>query len=314
MSYLDNNGSAARVRAVCIGGGTGQPNSLRALRYMGCDIDAVVAMADDGRSTGFLRRRAHILPPGDVRKCLVALAGDPKSPFALSLEHRLPYLQDHALGNLLIASLIEEGLDFEGAVSELERLLQCVGHVHPSTTSDVRLVARTRSGIDISGQWDISHSPEPIDSVFLEPGDVPASIAALGAIERADLLILGPGSLFTSIIPNLLVPQIADAVRASGAPRVFVAPLVDEQGETRGMDVLDCVKALEAHGLEGALDCVCVQSAGDGVDGRLDALRDVVPYVVEGDFAQYDNPSAHDPIRLCAAFEEVLQTCRLQRR
>lgn len=119
------------IRAVSIGGGTGQPRAIAALRHMGASIDSVVAMADDGGSTGVLRERAGILPPGDVRKCLSALAGDPECAFARAFAHRFPYIDDHALGNLVLTALAEETDSFSQAIRVCEELLRCVGHVHP---------------------------------------------------------------------------------------------------------------------------------------------------------------------------------------
>ena len=249
------------LRAVSIGGGTGQPRLIAALRLMGAHIDSVVAMADDGGSTGLLREREHIVPPGDVRKCLSALAADPTAPLARAFAHRFPYIDDHALGNLLLVALAKETDSFVGAIRTCERLLECVGHVHPSTLELVSLSGRTREGDAVYGQARISYGLRTMSEVRLEPACPAANEEAVEAILNADLVVLGPGSLFTSIIPNVLVPGIRDALAATSATRVFVCPKIDSLGETAGMSVADHVGALVACGLEGALDAVLVHRA-----------------------------------------------------
>ena len=250
-----------RLKAVSIGGGTGQPRLIAALRLMGAQIDSVVAMADDGGSTGLLREQEHVVPPGDVRKCLSALAADPETPLARAFAHRFPYIDDHALGNLLLVALAKETGSFTEAIAACEGLLGCIGHVHPSTLELVSLSGRTRAGETVHGQAQISYGMQTFERVWLEPADAAANEAAVRAILDADLVALGPGSLFTSIIPNVLVGGIRDALRETHAVRVFVCPKIDSLGETNGMSVADHVEALAAHVLDGALDAVLVHSA-----------------------------------------------------
>ena len=250
-----------RLKAVSIGGGTGQPRLIAALRLMGAQIDSVVAMADDGGSTGLLREQEHVVPPGDVRKCLSALAADPETPLARAFAHRFPYIDDHALGNLLLVALAKETGSFAEAIAACEGLLGCIGHVHPSTLELVSLSGRTRASETVHGQAQISYGTQTFERVWLEPADAAANEAAVQVILDADLVALGPGSLFTSIIPNVLVGGIRDALRKTHATRVFVCPKIDSLGETNGMSVADHVEALAAHGLDGALDAVLVHSA-----------------------------------------------------
>lgn len=250
-----------KLKAVSIGGGTGQPRLIAALRLMGARIDSVVAMADDGGSTGLLREQEHVVPPGDVRKCLSALAADPGAPLARAFSHRFPYIDDHALGNLLLVALAKETGSFTEAISACEGLLGCIGHVHPSTLELVSLSGRTRAGATVRGQARISYGGQTFERVWLEPADAVANDAAVRAILDADLVALGPGSLFTSIIPNVLVGGIRDALRATHAVRAFVCPKIDSLGETNGMSAADHVEALARHGLEGALDVVLVHRA-----------------------------------------------------
>lgn len=253
--------SCQGLKAVSIGGGTGQPRLISALRLMGAHIDSVVAMADDGGSTGLLREQEHVVPPGDVRKCLSALAAEPDAPLARAFAHRFPYIDDHALGNLLLVALAKETGSFTEAIAVCEELLGCVGHVHPSTLELVSLSGRTCEGDVVRGQAQISYGMRTFSQVWLEPADAAANKAAVDAIMSADLVVLGPGSLFTSIIPNVLVDGIREALRATRAARVFVCPKIDSLGETNGMSVADHVEALARHGMDGALDAVLVHSA-----------------------------------------------------
>lgn len=250
-----------RLRAVSIGGGTGQPRLIAALRLMGAHIDSVVAMADDGGSTGLLREREHMVPPGDVRKCLSALAADPASPLARAFAHRFSYIDDHALGNLLLVALSKEEGSFTAAIRTCERLLGCIGHVHPSTLDLVSLSGRTREGLVVHGQANISYGMRSFEEVWLDPADAEADRDAVDAIMGADLVVLGPGSLFTSIVPNVLVPGIRDALVSTAARRVFICPKIDSLGETSGMSVADHVEVLASCGLRGALDAVLVHRA-----------------------------------------------------
>ena len=251
------------IRAVSVGGGTGQPQLIRALRVLGCHIDSVVAMADDGGSTGLLRECAHVVPPGDIRKCISALAADPDSPLARAFAHRFPYIQDHALGNLLLVALAEETGSFVEAVADCERILECVGHVHPSTLDSITLAGKTVDGDIVEGQARISYGLRPFERVWLDSDRVAVNDAAARAILDADLVVLGPGSLFTSIVPNVLVPGIRDAIVRTHALRVFVCPKIDSLGETSGMSASDHVEALLGYGLAGAIDLVLVHRGSE---------------------------------------------------
>jgi uncharacterized cofD-like protein len=215
-------------------------------------------MADDGGSTGAIRRAMGAIPPGDVRNCLVALARDPDSPIARSMQRRLPVAANHSLGNLLLTTLAEECGSFVEAVRSLERALGCIGHVHPSTTEFLTLHGITRDGRRITGEDMIGHGPCTLRRVWLEPDAPAACDDAVQAIRSADLVILGPGSLFTSIIPNVLVPGITRALRETSATRVFVCPKADTQYESWGLAADEYVTALFDHGLEGCVDPVLV--------------------------------------------------------
>ncbi len=252
------NVGGTQTRAVSIGGGTGQPNAIRALRGAGCSVSAIVAMADDGGSTGLLREKMGLNPPGDIRKCLVAMADDPESPLARAFEHRFGFSDNHTLGNLLIAALTEETGSFVEAVAQCNRMLGCHGTVLPSTLDDVVLCGTTRDGLEFRGEATLGTGPCALSRVWLSPRRPEAYGPAVEAILEADIVVLGPGSLFTSVIPNLLVPGILDALKRTRAPKVYVCSMADMQGESWGLNAEEYVDALLSHGLEGHLDAVLI--------------------------------------------------------
>jgi uncharacterized cofD-like protein len=256
--------SKAPPRAVVIGGGTGAPVSIRALLSLGVQTGAVVAMADDGGSTGMLREHTGMVPPGDIRKCLVAMAADPAGTWARAFRQRFSYVNDHALGNLMLTALYEASGSFPRAIALCGQLLEARGMVYPSTLESIQLTGLTRDGRRISGQANICASDTALASVTLEPSRPEAYAPALDALREADLIVLGPGSLFTSIIPNLLVPGVTDAIRASRAVTVFLCSLADKQGETWGLNSAELVEALLEHGMEGLLDVVVVHRPAEG--------------------------------------------------
>ncbi|HBT95562.1 MAG TPA: YvcK family protein [Coriobacteriia bacterium] len=245
-----------KKRAVVIGGGTGAPVSIRALLRIGADTSAVVAMSDDGGSTGMLRTHTGIIPPGDIRKCLVAMARDPHSTWVKTFKKRYPYINNHSLGNLIITALYDNSGSFTEAIGLCAELLDAQGNVYPSTLESVVLRGRTRDGRFIDGQANICKSDTALSTVSLDPAQPRAHIPALQAIRDADLIVLGPGSLFTSIIPNLLVPGVVEAIREGNAITLFLCSLADMQGETWGLNAAELVEALLDHGMRGLLDIV----------------------------------------------------------
>lgn len=251
------------MRAVSIGGGTGQPNSIRALRSLGLDTTAIVAMADDGGSSGILRERIGIIPPGDIRKCLVAMATDPEDPIVQAFSYRFPYIEDHALGNLLLTALADVTDSFEDAISVCGHLVAAEGYVFPSTLENVTLGGMTCDGRIVDGQARIGEGPTALERVWLIPHHPEAYEPAVRAIREADVIVLGPGSLFTSIIPNLLVPGIRDAIHESSATTIFVCSLADMQGETWGLSAVEHLRALLDHGMQDRLDVMLVHKPKD---------------------------------------------------
>ncbi|MDR0888979.1 MAG: YvcK family protein [Coriobacteriales bacterium] len=249
------------VNIVVIGGGTGAPKSIQASLALGADTSAVVAMADDGGSSGLIRSSTGQLPPGDVRKCLIAMADDAKAGWAQAFSYRFDYINGHALGNLILSALTDVAGSLPKAIERCETLLGCRGHVYPSTLDSIILCGHTRDGRDINGQADICASSTAIDSVSIKP-DAAAYAPAVNAILNADVILLGPGSLFTSIIPNLLVRGITRAIRESGAIVIFVAPLADAQGETWGFSYAETLESLLSYGLDGALSAMLINNPG----------------------------------------------------
>jgi uncharacterized cofD-like protein len=312
-------------RAVAIGGGTGLPAVLHCLVELGFDTSAVVTMADDGGSSGKLRTQLGMLPPGDIRNCLVALSDDRTGLLGPLFQYRFPEgegLAGHALGNLIIAALADLTGSFPEAIAACEGYLHARGHVHPSTLVDVELHGVDRAGGHLSGQARLAVSPNPLECVHLEPEWPAAYPPALEAIAAADVIIIGPGSLYTSLIPNLLVAGVAEAICASHARRVYVCNVANMRGETGGLDAADHVAALAEHGLAGAVDLVlvhepcpegtsvCDDVAGvepvlvdDAVRARIEALG---PEIIAENLADPEDPVRHSRAALCRTLERVV--------
>ncbi|HEY5250081.1 MAG TPA: gluconeogenesis factor YvcK family protein [Acidimicrobiales bacterium] len=279
-------------RVVAVGGGHGLAASLRAARLYAGSVTAIVSVADDGGSSGRLRRQMGIVPPGDLRTCLVALADD-EALLARVFEQRFDSETDeltgHALGNLIIAGLMAAAGDVQRGLDEAGRLLGAGGRVIPAATEPVVLKASSEDG-DIEGQTAVQDTPH-IQRVSVIPADAVAPPPALAALAQADQILVGPGSLFTSVLAALAVPGIADGLRSASAPIVYVANLRPQPAETEGFDVADHVAALVAHGI----DVTTVVA-----DTTAIALGDLDVPTVVGPLAKA-NGLAHDPVRLAAA-------------
>ena len=293
------------MKVVGIGGGHGLATSLQAARLYSDDVSAVVTVADDGGSSGRLTRELRILPPGDIRNCLVELSENPE--LAELWQHRFTSgaLTGHTVGNLIIAALTERTGDFAEAVEVAGRLLSVKGHVYPATTEKVAMRARVDGGV-VKGQVAVAQSRLPIQAVYLEPADPPAYGPAVDAIRAADQIVLGPGSLFTSLIATLLVPGIARALTETSARRVFVCNSRMQKGETEGLSATAHVEALLAHVGPYTVDAVVVQAPVVGDDGVVvdsGALHSLNLEVVEADVARADG--GHVPERLAAVLSTL---------
>lgn len=306
-------------KVVAIGGGTGLSTLLRGMKNRTGNLTAIVTVADDGGSSGRLRRTLGLPPPGDVRNCLAALSDD-EDLLTQLFQYRFSgegELEGHAFGNLLIAALAGVTGSFERGVLEAGRVLAIRGRVLPATLVDVSLVADKAHVIDaqafrIEGESSIPAVPGQVTRVHLEPNDAPAYPEAIRALLAADLIAIGPGSLYTSILPNLLVPEIADAVRASRAFKVFICNIATQSGETDGYDCGGHLRALEEHTGRGLVDIMLVNECRtatfpDGVvPVRLSGNGLDVP-VATDDVADPDRPGQHDPRRLADTLLRLLE-------
>lgn len=245
---------------VAVGGGTGLPNLLLGLKEYTDNLTAIVTVADDGGSSGRLRRQFKMLPPGDFRNCLVALA-DEEPLMGRLFQHRFARkgeLQGHTFGNLFLTALAEVTGDFSRALAESTRVLAVRGRVVPVTLDLVQLAAKLKNGRVVRGESRIAKAGSPIDHVMLVPARVHANPDAVKAIARADILVFGPGSLYTSVIPNLLVPEIRDAVEAARCLKLYVCNVMTEPGETDGFSAADHLDALHKVLGNGGLNAVVV--------------------------------------------------------
>jgi uncharacterized cofD-like protein len=251
-----------------LGGGNGIPNVLRGLAALAregrpIEITAIVATADDGGSSGRIRSQRGGLPPGDLRNCLLALADDADAAFGRLFAHRYEGVGDlagHSLGNLLIMALAEQEGCYVKAVEAAGRMLRTRGRVLPATAYALRLVGETVAGERISGESRIGAAPAAIRSVWLEPAAPEPADGVLHALATADLVVLGPGSLFTSLLPVMLVRGVADAVRTSPGTKVLVGNLMTQPGETVGMTMADHLDALDRHAGEALVDTLLLNA------------------------------------------------------
>ena len=251
------------IKIIAIGGGTGLSNLLRGLKKYSRDITAVVTMSDAGSSSGIIRKVFKTLPPGDIRKCLAALSNEYKL-LSEVFEYRFPegsdFLSGHPLGNIWLAALIQKYGSFEKALKVSHHLLDAIGNVYPSTLDNVQLVAKFVDGKQVTGEDKIPTTGKKIKKVFYNRKKVFAYKKSVKAIKNADLIIIGPGSLYTSIIPNLLVFGIAKAIKKNQGVKIFVANCSTERGETEGMSVADHFKAIKNHLGGGIFDYALVNN------------------------------------------------------
>ena len=311
----------ADLRVVALGGGHGLSASLSALRHVVSDLTAVVTVADNGGSSGRLRREFGVLPPGDLRQALAALCGDDDwgRTWARVLQHRFSSdgeMDKHAVGNLLIVALWEllgehvDGLDWVG------RLLGAQGRVLPMSVAPIDIIAAVR-GIDpddrhalrtVRGQVEVASTSGQVVSVALEPKEPPACPEALVAVNAADWVVLGPGSWFTSVIPHLLVPELREALVTSRARKVVTLNLEPQTGETDGFSPENHLEVLGSHAPDLKLDVVLAdrKSVVDPEQLRATAASFGADLVV-ADVAAEDGSPRHDPVKLANAYAGILR-------
>lgn len=245
---------------VAVGGGTGLSTLLKGLKAFTRNITAVVAVTDEGGSSGRLRTEWGVLPPGDVRNCMVALAeNDNALKRILDFRFDRGDLAGHSLGNLLLLAVTEMCGDFRVAVEQMNHLLAIRGKVLPVTTEDITLVGRTRDGTRVRGELEISERGRDLQEIWLEPQNASPLPDVMSAVDGADIILLGPGSLFTSVIPNLLLPEFARKLREAPAPKVYICNLMTQPEETEGMNVLQHLEWVAAA-LGTVPECVIVNS------------------------------------------------------
>ena len=251
-------------KIVTVGGGTGLSVLLSGLKEYTSNITAIVTVADDGGSSGRLRQQFDILPPGDIRNCLVALADAPalmRDLFQFRFD-KTSELSGHSFGNLFITVMTKLTGDFEKAIKETSKVLALRGQVIPSTLNNVMLVAEHKDGSITEGEEKIPKANIPIKRVSLKPSTSAATPEAIKAIEEAQIIVLGPGSLYTSIIPNLLIKEITEAIAASGAIKVYVCNIMTQPGETDGYRASEHIKTLVNHSHPRILD-YCILNSGE---------------------------------------------------
>ncbi len=288
---------------VALGGGHGLSAALTGVRRYAGSITAVVSVADDGGSSGRLRKIHDVPAPGDARKCLEALAAS-DTIWREAFEHRFAggELDGHALGNLIILGLAQVLGDFGRALEEAGRLLKCAGRVLPATSDPVVLWADTGApGSSVEGQVAVANTTEPIRHIHIVPEDAKAHPEVVAAIELADQVVLAPGSLFTSLMPVLCVPAIRDALTAARGRIVHVCNLRPQVPETLGLDATDHLRAVLAHGAR--VDAFLYQEAGALVADEL-VIRSLGIEPVAADLAG-PNGLVHDPARLAKALEAL---------
>lgn len=251
-----------KANIVVIGGGTGLSAILRGLKTFPVDITAIVTVADDGGSSGRLRKELNIPPPGDVRNVLVALSE--VEPLVERLfQHRFENgngLSGHSLGNLLLAGMTSITGDFAKGVHELSRVLNVRGKVFPAANQSIVLQAEMSDGSIVIGESMIPQARKKIKRVFLTPDDIQPLPETINAIKKADLIVIGPGSLYTSVLPNLLVPGIAEEVKKSAASKVYICNVMTQPGETDGYTVSDHVNSVVNHVGEGIINTIIVNN------------------------------------------------------
>ena len=307
------------IKVVAIGGGTGLSALLRGIKTYTSNITAIVTVADDGGSSGTLRRELGVLPPGDFRNCLAALADDEALTTQL-FQYRFGQgksLDGHAFGNLFITAMANVSGSFEQALVESSHVLAITGRILPSTLSDVALSVEVRVGDQVQrvdGESAITHSGGKIERLILHPSGVRPYPDTIRAILDADLIVLGPGSLYTSVLPNLLINGIPEAIRASRGLTLYVCNVATQHGETDGYSVIDHVEAIERHVGSKIADAVLANSRTDvawrdapqGVGEMLHAESSsaLLP-IITADVIDEAYPWRHDSLKVAKA---VMQT------
>jgi uncharacterized cofD-like protein len=324
------------LRVVAIGGGTGLSTLLKGLKQFALrpgetaagrstspvirDLCAVVTVSDDGGSSGRLRKELKMLPPGDIRNCIVALSED-EATLSKLFRHRFEKgsgLEGHSFGNLFLAALTSITEDFSEAVRLSSEILLTRGHIYPATTSSIELEALMEDGTRVRGETTITASKGRIQELFLVPPDVEPMPQTLDAIAHADIITIGPGSLFTSLIPNLLVRGISQAIVGSAATKAYICNLMTQANESLGLTAADHIRALNRHAQEQIFDYALINrtpvsddlkakyahEGGCQIVNDFDAIEALGVIPVLGDYLEEDGVARHNTTRVA---QDLLQ-------
>ncbi|WP_145523688.1 YvcK family protein [Virgibacillus sp. SK37] len=310
-------------RVVVIGGGTGMPVLLRGLKNLPIDLTALVTVADDGGSTGRIRSEMAIPAPGDIRNVIAALSD--AEPMLLDLfQHRFSDgngLSGHSLGNLLLAAMTSITGDFYDGIQEISRVLNVKGDIFPISNQNMTLHARFTDGTYVSGESNIPKANKKIERVFLEPNPIKPLPNAVRAIENADLVIISPGSLFTSIMPNLIIPQIDVALRETQGKVVYICNVMTQPGETTGFTASDHIQAIQNHIGTGCVDSIVVHNEpieqsiraiyaeenAEPVVYDIEKLVDMGLEIIEGDIINHSNKTVrHDKEKIAKLLFSII--------
>lgn len=313
-----------KPKVVVVGGGTGMPVLLRGLKNLPIDLIAVVTVADDGGSTGRLRTEMAIPAPGDIRNVIAALS-DAEPMLVELFQHRFEVgngLSGHSLGNLLLAAMTSVTGDFYDGIKEISRVLNVKGTIYPISTENLSLHAKMEDGTIVSGESNIPLSNKKIDHVFLSPEPVKPFSHAVQAIIDADLVVIGPGSLFTSIMPNLIVPSVQEALEMTSAKIVYVCNLMTQAGETTGYTASDHVQAINRHIGGGIVQAIVVHNEpikgtvrekyaeenAEPVIYDIDKLLSLGLEIIEGDIINKEVPAVrHDTDKIAKLLYSLLE-------
>lgn len=307
---------------VAIGGGTGLSTLLRGIKHKTSRISAIVTVTDEGGSSGRLREDKQMLPPGDIRNCLVALSDAEKIMTDL-FQHRFEgasgSLSGHSTGNLLIAAMVDITGDFDKAIQQISQVLAIRGRVLPSTLSSVRLKAEMEDGSILCGETNIVNSRLRIRRIWLEPPDVQPLPEAIQAIQEADIIAIGPGSIYTSVIPPLMVNGMGEAIQKSSAVKVYICNVMTQPGESDGFCASDHVSAIESNVQRRVFDYVLVNKAlpteallkkysefgQEFVEPDIDRIRSMGYKPITANLISESDVVRHDPIRLADSLLKI---------
>lgn len=317
----------ANKKIVCIGGGVGTSNLLKGLKDYPCDITVIASMADEGGSAGRLRRLYDIFPPGDLVTCMAAMSKHKNAQLAKILMYRFPgdrfgpdeSLSGHKLGNLILVGASHVFKDFDSAIDFFKEVFQVKGNFFPATEVPIELSALTREGKKVTGEHTIDfgkyRGKKEIERIFINPSDPPVKKEVIRSIIKADIIVIGPGDLYTNNLPVVVVPKIAEAIRGSKAKKILVANIANKPFETKDYSVADYIEAFETHLLFLPLDTVFINNNLDVKipkkfkyslvkENSLSVYKNLK--IVRRDFVDEEMPLYHDSRKLAKAVFEAI--------